>query len=250
MVKAENHLQVLTPIEHTNPTISVVIPTIPSRTVQTIKYLHDQSIDSFEVLIVVDNYQNDHRCDAKNMGIKKSKADLVALTDDDCAPPVDWLENAILTFRNHPELVLIEGPLDKHNPGPRHYVGANLAVRREAALEIGGFDQRYAGGYREDTEFGWRIENKFGVERCRYLPLWENSHIGPLKSANIDENDALLRREHAYKYFSIIEFDQTSWADVVSSVLAGVYTVSPNAGELLYQLLQVYYKFSDIAPYK
>lgn len=166
------------PITCTDPDLSVVIPTIPSNTIYALSSLEEQTYERFECIIVKD--ENINRLEARNQGLKEAEGDIIAQTDDDCKPPLNWIKSIINVFQDS-EYVLIEGGVDKHNPGPRHYIGANLAYRKTAALEIGGFDPFYA-GWRGDTEFGWRMEDKYGVGRCYYDRSLEVYHVGPLRS--------------------------------------------------------------------
>lgn len=190
--------------ECTNPSISVVIKSVPDRELQTLEYLENQSIDDFEIIVAVDSEIDDFRWAAANRGIEAANAEYVALTDDDTAPPPDWLATAVETFHSNPQTVLIEGPVDKLKDVSRNYVGCNLAARREAALKVGGFDQTfcstYEGAFRGDTDFGWRMEKEYGVEACEYVPDWEIRHIGPLKGDYIEKYDMLLKDRHPERY--------------------------------------------------
>lgn len=189
-------------VQHPNPAISVVVPTIPERELQVLEYLKEQETNEFEVLVVVDNSTEDCRCLARNHGIQEAQSDIVALTDDDCAPPKDWLTKAIKTFSENQSTVILGGPVKKQRT-PRHYIGANLAVDRSATVEIGGFDQRFSGGGGDDLDFGWRMEKAYGKEACKYRSDWEMNHIGPLKGDFLEQNGKLLRKKHPYRYISL-----------------------------------------------
>jgi GT2 family glycosyltransferase len=103
----------------------------------------------------------------RNAGWRAATQDLVAFTDDDCAPEPGWLaalrrETADLVAGPvvaHPDdvdvssvfgrtiEVLTEGPL---------FPAANVAVRRVRLVEVGGFDTALGGG--EDTDLAWRVK--------------------------------------------------------------------------------------------
>ncbi len=155
------------PITTADPRISVVIPTIPDNSHdEVINCLKSQTFDSFEVLVVNDSSLD--ICEARNAGVESANAPVVALTDDDCRPESGWLSAVAREFDTHPNLVCLEGKVDggRTYHGKRKYVGCNLAFDRNASLAIGGFSSEYA-GWRDDTEFGWRMEQNADGE-CRY----------------------------------------------------------------------------------
>ena len=114
---------------------------------------------------------------ARNRALQASRGDVVAFVDDDAVPESEWLDGLMPNFQN-PRVVCVTGltlPIaleteaqelfESHctfvrgfrrrvfdgqhdNPlavGPVG-AGANMAVLREAALRLGGFDERLDGG--------------------------------------------------------------------------------------------------------
>lgn len=150
-----------------DPSISVVVPTVPGADADgLVRRLLDQSVDyPYEVLFVVD--ETIGRSAARNRGLRAARADVVAFTDDDCLPAANWLATIRASFASDPELVCLEGSVHGgcRYRGTRRYLTANLAVDRTAALEVGGFDESLH--WREDTEFGWRMERD-ADGRCRF----------------------------------------------------------------------------------
>ncbi|WP_336331175.1 glycosyltransferase family 2 protein [Haloarcula sp. CGMCC 1.2071] len=145
--------------EATEPTVSVVISTIPSNDHQVVcEYLVEQNFcKDWEIIVV--NCPNLDRCEARNFGLNKSQASIVAFTDDDTRPPSDWVQSIANAFEKNDDLVCLEGPVEGgiRYGGERQYVGCNMAVDRDEAIKQGGWNSQYA-GWREDTEFGWRME--------------------------------------------------------------------------------------------
>ena len=128
--------------------------------------------------------------DARNIGIKFSKGDIIAFTDSDCVPDKNWLENIFKRFKNNPELVGTGGkmlplkpknnietfsanvflneimkfpkqifkPLEKFLPGS--FITANCAYRKEALIKVGGFNEFFKNNG-EDIDLFWRMIDKF-----------------------------------------------------------------------------------------
>lgn len=192
------------PYTSTDPRVSVVIPTVPTNDhEQVVATLRNQTMMDFEV-IVVDDATLDI-CEARNAGIEAAAADTVALTDDDCRPPYDWIaqvDEALLD-----DVVCVEGSVEggRTYHGEGLYVGCNLAFDRETALSAGGFRSEYA-GWRDDTEFGWRMES-YGI--CRYDPNVAMLHPDRPRATIDDEKEARLRREYQSRYQERIVPDTT-----------------------------------------
>lgn len=195
-----------------DPVISVVIPSIPRYDHEpVIACLDNQSLDApYEVLVVNDETLN--RADARNCGLRNAGSEIVAFTDDDTKPPGDWLEAIVREFRADPALVCLEGSVfgGCRNRGPRHYVGCNLAVRREAALAVGGFRSEFS-EWREDVEFGWRMEAQSDGE-CRYRETVRMCHPTVPRTAYKPELERRLREEYPERYEEVM--NATVWQRV------------------------------------
>ena len=188
------------PITHDDPDVSVVIPTIPANShEQVINDLREQTHDAFEVLVVNDDELS--VCEARNRGIEEVSAPLIAFTDDDCRPPEEWVENIVYAFERD-EVVIVEGPVDggMEYKGNRKYPTCNLAVQREVARSVGGFRLEYE-YWREDTEFGWRIEQS---GRSVYDESVQMHHPDSARSEIKQSNENQLRHEYPDRYDEII----------------------------------------------
>lgn len=117
---------------------------------------------------------------ARNAGAEAATGGILAFTDDDCEPDPCWLAGLAHVFakgwdaaggpnlppppRNEAEAVVAAAPgapshvmLDDEEA--EHLPGCNIAVRRAAYFDIGGFDPRFrtAG---DDVDFCWRLREK------------------------------------------------------------------------------------------
>jgi len=118
---------------------------------------------------------------ARNAGLQAATGELVAYLDDDCRPDPQWLTYLAATFVATPH-VGVGGPnvppedatpmarsVASAPGGPIHVLisdreaehipGCNMAFRRDALLEIGGFDPQFwvAG---DDVDVCWRLQER------------------------------------------------------------------------------------------
>lgn len=145
---------------------------------------------------------------ARNTGLRRARCDLVAFTDDDVVVHRDWAARMALAFADPgtasvtglvlpkaletPAQMVFERDLGGFGQGYRRLAydaaffrqmlplgvpvwrigaGASMALRRQAVVAVGGFDERLgagAAGCSEDSELWYRLLNA-GLT-CRYEP--------------------------------------------------------------------------------
>ena len=124
---------------------------------------------------------------ARNVGLATATTEWVAFVDDDCRPADDFAARLRSVLAEHPEAALVAGdvpgdraerddyvqassfPVDRErwrrgrftHPG-RVAFGVLFAVRREAARQLGGFDERLGPGVpdfpaADDMDFNYRL---------------------------------------------------------------------------------------------
>lgn len=116
---------------------------------------------------------------ARNAGAKVANGRYLAFTDDDCVVTREWLKELVHTLDRF-EVVGVEGrtvtigslctPLTHQMESEgRAFVAptCNVAYRRDAFEEIGGFDERFPFAHNEDADLAWRIE---ALGPIRYAP--------------------------------------------------------------------------------
>ena len=165
---------------------------------QCLEELTSLDYPDYEVIVVSDGSTDgsdqiavDHGCiavrtehkglsAARNAGIERSSGEIVAFLDDDAYPDPDWLHYLAASFARSshgaiggPNLLPPDdGPIARSvaaSPGSpvhvmigdrlaEHIPGCNMAFRREALEEIGGFDEvfRVAG---DDVDICWRVQD-------------------------------------------------------------------------------------------
>jgi histidinol-phosphate phosphatase family protein len=110
---------------------------------------------------------------ARNLGWRMARAPWVAFLDDDVVPDPDWLALLAEDLRGlGPEVAGSQGRLRVPLPAERRptdwernvaglerarWATADMAYRRTALAEVGGFDERFRRAYREDTDLALRV---------------------------------------------------------------------------------------------
>lgn len=182
-------------------TASVIIPTYHSWSVlqRCLDHLADQTAEpsAFEIIVVNNAEYDDVPEDlvlpqnarviwepkpgsyaARNAGIAEAQTDLLFFTDADCTPRRSYIENGLLTFKEHPGILRFSGAVELEPAGsdwtvPEIYdrltclqqeryarqgraATANVFVRRAAFEKVGLFDgEALSGG---DMEWSRRAQ--------------------------------------------------------------------------------------------
>jgi succinoglycan biosynthesis protein ExoA len=180
------------------PRFAVVVPIAPGRDPLVLRSLEQQDEPECSYEVVVERGRNVSR--NRNTGIGRTRAPILAFTDDDCVVERDWLARARRFFDEHPDCDAVGGPqlnLDgegalgraigaalgspfgtartryRFKPGPARLdatqfdlTSANLFVTRRALARWGQFDERLWPN--EETALLRRIE--LGGGRIAYEP--------------------------------------------------------------------------------
>jgi cellulose synthase/poly-beta-1,6-N-acetylglucosamine synthase-like glycosyltransferase len=206
---------------------------------------------SFEVIVVNDgstdstpkitseypfkliNTENRGLSNARNTGIEAATGEIIAFVDDDAYPDDHWLRFLALAFKDGtrvgvggPNLPVPEDGWKSeavaNSPGPNpvlltdrvaeHIPGCNMAFKKDALNEIGGFDPafRTAG---DDVDLCWRIRESGGV--IGYSPaavVWHHRRNSFRKywkqQDGYGKAESLLEKKWPEKYN---EFGQLKW---------------------------------------
>jgi len=174
------------------PRVSVVIPTRDRpdslrRCLDTVLTQLNEVAGGAEVLVVDDGggtaatgVPDDNRirvipgfgegpARARNRGIDAARGEIVAFTDDDVRVHPGWLNALVTSLDARPEAVGVRGsviapPFDvlyEHrveDPEGGSYLTCNVAYRRQALEECGGFYPGFPFAAHEDRDLGWRME--------------------------------------------------------------------------------------------
>ncbi|MFL5818838.1 MAG: HAD-IIIA family hydrolase [Conexibacter sp.] len=153
---------------------------------------------------------------ARNAGWRASGADWIAFLDDDVVPTAGWaaalaadLDAASPRTGGVQGRIVVPLPSDRRpTDWERNVAGleraqwatADMAYRRAALKQVGGFDERFRRNYREDADLGLRIvENGWTIARGRRTivhPVGPASPWISLRAQAGNADDVLMRAIH------------------------------------------------------
>jgi len=178
-------------------------------------------------IVLVESEENLGFAGGCNLGVERSRGDVVAFLNNDATPDPGWLREGVKALFSHPRVGAVasrvldwEGktidyagagltwygmgyrPLSGHpanrkkeaGPGPVLFgTGSAMMVRREVYEELGGFDEDFFMFF-EDVDFGWRL-NLLGYQYL-YEPesVVFHKHHQSMKDVGNHKEEYLLER--------------------------------------------------------
>ncbi len=155
---------------------------------------------------------------ARNVGCRAASptVEIIAFTDDDCLPEIDWLSRGLRDLETSGAAALagrIVVPLparptdyerDAAGLATCEFVTANCFCRRDALKAIGGFDEEFRSAWREDSDLYFTLlEHGYRVERTEATVVHPVRPAGwgvSLRQQRKGFFDSLLARKHPQLY--------------------------------------------------
>ena len=153
---------------------------------------------------------------ARNAGWRRCAAPWIAFLDDDVVPSGTWwsdladdldaADDDVVAVQGRVDVPVVAGrpPTDAERNvvalASATWITADMAVRRRALVESGGFDERFPRAYREDTELALRLVAAHGriVDGDRGVdhPVRAGSWRSSITAQRGNADDMLMRRLH------------------------------------------------------
>ena len=208
---------------------------------------------------------------ARNTGWRATRAPWVAFLDDDVVPPADWVDRLRRDLAScDADVGASQGRLRVPLPRDRRptdwerstagletavWATADLAYRRAALEQVGGFDERFPRAYREDADLGlrvtgacWRIvRGDRRVDHPVRPAPWRQS----LRSQRGNADDVLMRALHGrhWRERACVPPGRRPWhLATTAALLAAGHPSTRRAGLLVWAALTADFARRRIAP--
>ncbi|WP_199430126.1 HAD-IIIA family hydrolase [Qaidamihabitans albus] len=153
---------------------------------------------------------------ARNAGWRAAGTEWVAFLDDDVLTPDDWPERLAADLEGlGPDVAASVARIVVPLPGGRRptddergtlgltaarWITADMAYRRSALLEAGGFDERFPRAFREDADLALRVRRAghriAEGERTTTHPAGNGDFLASVRRQRGNADNALMRRKH------------------------------------------------------
>jgi glycosyltransferase involved in cell wall biosynthesis len=192
--------------------ISVVIPTVRRPSLDEVLDRLRPQVAAAPVpveVIVAEDEERRGPAAARNRGWRQARYAWIAFLDDDVLPPDDWLARLVTDLRQPPDVGGVQGRIvvpagdddwAANTAGLERaaWATADMAYRRAALVEVGGFDERFPRAYREDADLAYRVRRAgwrlvLGQRRTTHPVRPEGPWVS-LRTQRGNADDALLRR--------------------------------------------------------
>ena len=153
---------------------------------------------------------------ARNRGWRIARAPIIAFTDEDMVAAPDWLTHGLDGFDDQTDVLCgrIESPhrrvpaaheRDAGAPAAVEFVAANCFCRRGVLDALGGFDERFCAGWREDIELHFRLlKMQANIARSPLATVLHPAQPTPWGASLFELRkisfDALLYKKHPELY--------------------------------------------------
>ncbi|MDB5918242.1 MAG: hypothetical protein JWR40_2476 [Massilia sp.] len=195
----------------------IVVDDEPNRnTLQLVAGWRARTLDRGMRLVYVANDGAHGPAAARNCGWRIARAPIIAFTDDDMVASPGWLSQGLAGFSAQTDVLCgrIESPhrrvpaaheRDAGAPTTAEVVAANCFCRRGVLDALGGFDERFCAGWREDIELHFRLlKMQANIARSPHATVVHPEPPAPWGASLFELHkisfDALLYKKHPELY--------------------------------------------------
>jgi glycosyltransferase involved in cell wall biosynthesis len=169
--------------------------------------------------------ENKGSATARNLGIAHAGGEIIASIDDDCVATETWIDNAIPYFADD-DVVGVQGqtlpvePVHLHLFPPRfsytmqithatwNRQTCNVFYRRQAIMDVGGFNEDYGMTGAEDADLAFRIEEKgkivFAAEALVHHAVFYDTLAERLRFMKRYQYEPILFRDYPHLRKSLL----------------------------------------------
>ncbi len=177
-------------------------------TEKIVKELIDKNIHNLRYFKIESNIEGPAK--VRNFGIINAKAPIIGFTDDDCILPSNWIELAMLRFKENPEICGLYGKVvtfgtckDKKFTIARRvdvledngsYVTPNVFYKKDILVDVGMFDLEMR--YLQDIELGWKVRKKGPILFEPSILVHHKIHCASIRN--------YLKRQRKHEYWVLM----------------------------------------------
>jgi glycosyltransferase involved in cell wall biosynthesis len=213
---------------------------------------------------------------ARNLCIRNAQGQIIASIDDDCVATASWMENAVPHFAND-TTVGVQGQTLPAEPvrlrffPPRFsytlevtdsvwtHPTCNMFYRKQAILEVGGFNEEFSMPGPEDVDLALRLQEIGNIVFCRdalvYHAVFYDTLAQRLRFMRRYQYEPILFKQHphlrkdlllGFVYSKEVVHVPFFFLAALAGLLSAVVVASPLAAAILAVMWTVVYLWSNV----
>jgi hypothetical protein len=225
--------------------VSVVVPTVGRPSLAAlVRSLGDLAAASVPVELLTVDGRGRGPAAARNAGWRAARHEWVAFLDDDVLAEPDWSAHLVEDLTVEESVGGVQGRLTVPLPPGRRptdwervtsgladgaWITADMAYRRAALVQVGGFDERFPRAFREDAELAFRVRSAGWClrrgSRTIVHPVRPERPWVSVRTQRGNADDALLRRMYGPRWRALLAIPPGRRVKHVAVTAAGLAAV-------------------------